>query len=134
MTNIALEECGWSLTQLPMLKDCVKLLCSQKQHDDSNPADITLTSMKTVTVNLLCRELLMHPSAAVRVVVVHLFNVMVDILSGSELEKRLLPALITLSGDSDLTIKTSCIRPLGTFCTMVKRDDVRFSLFFVSFD
>lgn len=135
ISNIALEECGWTVHQLPMLKDCVKLLCTQKTSPNDSIAESIINRMKTTTIDLLTVEMSRHPSTSVRSIVLHLYNVMVDLLPLSDLEKKLLPAVKQLGNDSDLTVKISSLRPLATLCTMIKSDAVCFPLpllFFLS--
>jgi len=101
-------------------------------------------------VSLLTRDMVVHPAIQVRVMLLALYNTLVrretassppwwnvvvlssdrmyhqiEVLPTQDLEKRILPAVITLSNDMDLAVRKASIRPLGNFAVSVDSPGVR---------
>jgi len=106
LLNIALEESGWKRSHIVSLQDGIKLLCK-------------LTERKEEILNLLW-ELVVHTASSVRSAIVHLFEGLITVLHNEEIMKRILPALITLAADPDITVKIESIQALGILAINVE--------------
>lgn len=106
VVDVAEERNSWNKSYAQMLRDCITLLCTK---DELLPNIVTLLS----------RELIAHPAANVREQVVSLYNDIIPSLYATDLEKALLPALVTLSTDVDVRVRRATVKPLGTLATVL---------------
>mmetsp|Transcript_16231 Transcript_16231/g.63287 ORF Transcript_16231/g.63287 Transcript_16231/m.63287 type:complete len:1102 (-) Transcript_16231:25-3330(-) len=107
IVDIAEERNSWNKSFVQMLRDCITLLCTK---DTLLPKIVTLVS----------RELIGHPAAKVRAQVMDLYNDIIPALYATDLEKALLPALVTLSSDVEATVRRATLRPLGALATALE--------------
>jgi hypothetical protein len=110
IVNISIEENSWGHHHLPVLKEVVGQLSSQANFK------------AYVILDTLC-DMVAHPSNQVRLCIVTLFNVVIPTAKGSDLESKILPALVTLSNDPDSYVRTETIEPLAAIVVNSPSDD-----------
>lgn len=104
IVNVSMEESGWNRSHLPALKDVIAQLSGGQAYSSSMKKD--------VLVDTLC-DMVVHPASQVRSCVVTLFNVIVPASRQEDIQRKILPALLTLGTDPDRTVRASCIEPFG---------------------
>ena len=71
-------------------------------------------------VTLVSRDLILHSAAKVRALLLETYNEIIPALYITDLEKGLLPALITLSTDVAYPVKRATVAPLGKLATVLE--------------
>mmetsp|Transcript_22531 Transcript_22531/g.37794 ORF Transcript_22531/g.37794 Transcript_22531/m.37794 type:complete len:1030 (+) Transcript_22531:130-3219(+) len=98
--DMSLNRRGWLSDHMPALEATVRYL---GRLDD--PALAVLASLY---------ELLVDPGVPVRMTSLHLFQTLIGVMDPTAVVKRVLPALMTLAGDSDRSVKLAAVSAFGT--------------------
>jgi hypothetical protein len=109
VSSVGVQDKGWSHEHIPILETSLSLGC--KVGGD------LVEQILTVLWNLC-----VHPSKSVRLIVVNLFNVLMNVLDSATIANRLLAALSTMSTDPEKNVRLSAIHGLGVLATNISEN------------
>eukprot|EP01104_Vermistella_antarctica_P009958 TRINITY_DN2626_c0_g1_i1.p1 TRINITY_DN2626_c0_g1~~TRINITY_DN2626_c0_g1_i1.p1 ORF type:complete len:1221 (+),score=334.34 TRINITY_DN2626_c0_g1_i1:256-3918(+) len=116
IVNVSLEEYGWSRNQLDEVRDTLSTLFERARQDSDD-------NVVAAIIELMW-ELVVHPATQVRAAISQLFKLLINVASSTQVVKRILPALITLSNDMDKVVRFHSVQPLGAVAVSVSEDQI----------
>eukprot|EP01132_Coremiostelium_polycephalum_P004797 gene4797-5982_t len=100
IVQISMEEKGWGHSHILPLVKCIELLCGN------------VFDKKKEICDALC-DLTANPSNQVRSCILNLFKVIIPVFKSEQISNSIIPSLITMSTDPDLTVRFVCMGALA---------------------